>query len=71
MNGGFRAGWEETSLINVYKKMKKLFALFALAGAFVACQPEEIETAFEVKDAVVRIYVSIKDVNTGADAVGQ
>ena len=50
--------------------MKKLFALFALAGAFVACQPEEIETAFEVKDAVVRIYVSIRDVNTGADAVG-
>ncbi len=50
--------------------MKKLFALFALAGAFVACQPEEIETAFEVKDAVVRINVSIRDVNTGADAVG-
>lgn len=50
--------------------MKKLFALFALAGAFVACQPEEIETAFEVKDAVVSIKVSIKDVNTGADAVG-
>ena len=26
--------------------MKKLFSLFALVGAFVACQPEELETAF-------------------------
>lgn len=48
--------------------MKKLFSLFALAGAFVACQPEELETAFSVDPATVRINVTVKDVQTGAAA---
>lgn len=50
--------------------MKKLFSLFALAGAFVACQPEELETAFSVDNATVTIYVTVTDVQTGAAAEG-
>lgn len=50
--------------------MKKLFSLFALAGAFVACQPEELETAFSVDPATVTIYVTVTDVQTGAAAEG-
>lgn len=48
--------------------MKKLFSLFALAGAFVACQPEELETAFSVDPATVTIDVTVTDVQTGAAA---
>lgn len=48
--------------------MKKLFSLFALAGAFVACQPEELETAFSVDPATVTINVTVTDVQTGAAA---
>lgn len=50
--------------------MKKLFSLFALAGAFVACQPEELETAFSVDPATVTIDVTVTDVQTGAAAEG-
>ncbi len=50
--------------------MKKLFSLFALAGAFVACQPEELETAFSVDNATVTIHVTVTDVQTGAAAEG-
>lgn len=50
--------------------MKKLFSLFALAGAFVACQPEELETAFSVDNATVTIDVTVTDVQTGAAAEG-
>ncbi len=46
--------------------MKKLVSLIALAGIFAACQPEEIETAFEVSDAVATIKISAVDVRTNA-----
>lgn len=45
--------------------MKKLLSLIALAGIFVACQPEELKTAFEVGDAQVTIDVNTVDVRTG------
>ncbi len=45
--------------------MKKLLSLIALAGIFVACQPEELKTAFEVGDALVTIDVNTIDVRTG------
>lgn len=45
--------------------MKKLFSLLALVGVFAACQPEELETAFEVSDAVATITVATIDINTG------
>ena len=45
--------------------MKKLFSLLALVGVFAACQPEELETAFEVSDAVATITVTTIDINTG------
>lgn len=48
--------------------MKKLFSLFAQAGAFVACQPEELETAFSVDPATVTIDVTVTDVQTGVAA---
>lgn len=48
------------------KKMKKLFSLFALAGALVACQPEELETAFDVDNAKATINVTVIDVQTAA-----
>lgn len=44
--------------------MKKLLSLIALAGIFAACQPEEIETAFEVPNAVANIKVVAVDVRT-------
>ena len=44
--------------------MKKLLSLIALAGIFAACQPEEIQTAFEVPDAVATIKVVAVDVRT-------
>lgn len=50
--------------------MKKLFSLFALVGAFVACQPEELETAFSVDPAQVTINVNAVDVQTGSAAEG-
>lgn len=46
--------------------MKKLFSLFALAGALVACQPEELETAFDVDNAKATINVTVIDVQTAA-----
>lgn len=47
--------------------MKKLFSLLALVGVFAACQPEELETAFEVSDAVATITVTTIDINTGSN----
>ncbi len=44
--------------------MKKLLSLIALAGIFAACQPEEIQTAFEVPDAVATIKVVAVDIRT-------
>ncbi len=44
--------------------MKKLLSLIALAGIFAACQPEEIETAFEVPEAVANIKVVAVDIRT-------
>lgn len=52
------------------KEMKKLFSLFALAGAFVACQPEELETAFTVDPAQATISVTVYDVQTAAPIEG-
>lgn len=50
--------------------MKKIFSVIALAGALVACQPEKLETAFEVSNAVVTINVSTVDLTTGQPATG-
>lgn len=47
--------------------MKKLFSLIALVGVFAACQPETIETAFEVGNAEATISVTAVDVQSGAD----
>ena len=52
------------------KKMKKLFSLFALVGAFVACQPEELETAFTVDPAKATINVTVIDVQTAEPIEG-
>ncbi len=48
--------------------MKRIISLLALAGFVVACQPEEIETAFTIDNAVATITVTATDVATGADA---
>lgn len=45
--------------------MKKFFSFIALAGLLVACQPEEIKTAFKVGSAVAEINVSATDLLTG------
>jgi len=50
--------------------MKKLFSLLALVGVIAACQPEKLDTAFEVADAVATITVNAVDVNTQAPAEG-
>ena len=50
--------------------MKKLFSLFALAGALVACQPEELETAFDVDPAKATINVTVIDVQTAEPIEG-
>ena len=50
--------------------MKKLFSLFALVGAFVACQPEELETAFTVDPAKATINVTVFDVQTAEPIEG-
>lgn len=44
--------------------MKKLLYVLAAVGLFVACQPEEIQTAFEVNDAKVIVNVRAQDINT-------
>lgn len=48
--------------------MKKFFSFIALAALLVACQPEEIQTAFTVGDAVATINVKAVDVQTQAEA---
>ncbi|MCR4860582.1 MAG: DUF3869 domain-containing protein [Bacteroidales bacterium] len=47
--------------------MKKFFSLIALVGAFAACQPEKLTTAFEVGNATATITVKVIDVLTGTD----
>lgn len=47
--------------------MKKFFSLIALAGVLVACEPEKIETAFEVSNAQAVINVKTVEVSTGKD----
>ena len=44
--------------------MKKFFSLLALAGALVACTPEEIPTYFEVKNAKAEINVEVVELYT-------
>ena len=44
--------------------MKKLLYVLAAVGLFAACQPEEIQTAFEVNPAKVIVNVRAKDINT-------
>lgn len=44
--------------------MKKFFSLLALAGALVACTPEEIPTYFEVKNAKAEINVEVIELYT-------
>lgn len=44
--------------------MKKIFSLLALVGVFASCQPEKLETAFEVANAVATVTVTAVDVNT-------
>lgn len=38
--------------------MKKFFSLIGLVGVFASCQPEELTTAFQVKDAELTINAS-------------
>lgn len=49
--------------------MKKLLSFFAMAGLLVACQPEDLETAFEVAPAKVTVTVHAIDVNNPATEV--
>lgn len=44
--------------------MKKIFSLVAVAGLLVACQAEQIDTAFEVANAEVVITLKAFDVKT-------
>ena len=44
--------------------MKKLYMLLALAGIFAACQPEELQTTFEVDAAKAVINVECIDIQT-------
>ena len=44
--------------------MKKFFSLLALAGALVACTPEELPTYFEVKNAKAEINVEVIELYT-------
>lgn len=45
--------------------MKKLLSLIALVGLLAACQPENLETAFEKANAVATINVTTVDVQSG------
>lgn len=45
--------------------MKKLLYVLAAVGLFAACQPEEIQTAFEVAPAKAKVVIKALDVNDG------
>ena len=47
--------------------MKKLLYVLAAVGLFVACQPEEIQTAFEVAPAKAKVVIKAVDVNDGSE----
>ena len=43
-------------MFNIYfKEMKKFFSLIALVGVFAACEPENLQTAFNVADATATV----------------
>ena len=49
-------------MFNSTYKMKKLYMLLALVGIFAACQPEELQTTFEVDAAKAVINVECIDI---------
>ena len=51
-------------MFNSTYKMKKLYMLLALVGIFAACQPEELQTTFEVDAAKAVIDVTCIDIQT-------
>ena len=47
-------------MFNIYfKEMKKFFSLIALVGVFAACEPENLQTAFNVPDATATLNVTV------------
>lgn len=55
-------------MFNSTYKMKKLYMLLALVGIFAACQPEELQTTFEVDAAKAVIDVTCIDIQTNQPA---
>ncbi|HBH21487.1 MAG TPA: hypothetical protein DDX33_05900 [Rikenellaceae bacterium] len=49
--------------------MKKLLSFVAMAGLLVACQPESLETAFEVGAPELKVTVHVHDVNSPAQDI--
>ena len=47
--------------------MKKFFSLIALVGVFAACEPENLQTAFNVPDATATINVTVLSGAPGFD----
>lgn len=43
--------------------MKKILLLFALAGMFTACQPDDLDTALAINGAKASVTVSVVDTN--------
>lgn len=55
-------------MFNIYfKEMKKFFSLIALVGVLAACQPEKLETTFEVSNAKAVINVKTIEISTGKE----
>ena len=47
-------------MFNIYfKEMKKFISLFALVGVFAACEPENLQTAFNVPNATAKVNVTV------------
>lgn len=47
-------------MFNIYfKEMKKFFSLIALVGVFAACEPENLQTAFNVADATATVNETV------------
>ena len=47
--------------------MKKLFSFIALVGVFAACEPENLQTAFNVDDATLTLKVNVISAAPGFD----
>ena len=47
--------------------MKKLFSIIGVAGALIACQPQDLSTSFKPQPATVEITFVVKDINGGID----